>query len=187
MNILKVLNFSNKRSAAPGRLIPGKQKTERRYTPAHTAPDFCRTIELHGDRIAYEYFVSPTDTATMTYTEFVGMVRRFSAGLEKLGMSHGRVAVIGETSPKWVAAYLAVMAQGGVVVPMDRELAPNEIYGFLSGISCDAVVAAPSLDDSLADLLADPPFPSGSLYARNAALYAPGRRRPTPPKNRKSD
>lgn len=157
MNILKVLNFSNKRSAAPGRPIPGKAKTERRYTPAHTAPDFCRTIEQHGDRIAYEYFVSPTDTATMTYTEFAGMVRRFSAGLEKLGMSHGRVAVIGETSPKWVAAYLAVMAQGGVVVPMDRELAPNEIFGFLSGISCDAVVAAPSLDESLADLLTDHP------------------------------
>ena len=80
MNILNILNLS-KKSATPCKPIANKAKTERKYEPAHNVVDFLRAVESHGDRVAYEYFVSSTETATLTYTEFAAKIRAFSAAL----------------------------------------------------------------------------------------------------------
>ena len=152
MNILKVLNLS-KKSVVPSKKIPSKAKTERIYEPAHNVVDFLRVVESHGDRIAYEFFLSPTETATLTYTAFSAKVRSFAAALGEKGLSGKRIALIGETSPEWVATYLAVLATGGVIIPMDKELAPSEIAGFLAGVSADAIVVSAGLDKSLAGIL----------------------------------
>ena len=152
MNILKVLNLS-KKSVVPSKKIPGKAKTERRFEAAHNIVDYLRVVESHGDRIAYEFFVSPTETATLTYAEFSAKVKAFAAALTEKGYAGKRVALIGETSPEWVASYLAVLATGGIIIPMDKELAPSEIAGFLSGVSADAIVVSAGLDKSLSGIL----------------------------------
>lgn len=151
MNILNALNLS-KKSAPLHRSLPNKPVSERRFTKAHNAVDFLTVLEGHRDRIAYEYFVGPNETATLTYTEYTAMVRRFAAGLTALGLGGKTVAVIGETLPRWTATYLAVLATGGVIVPMDKELAPSEIASFLEIVSADAIVGAPSMDGALAGI-----------------------------------
>ena len=50
------------------------------------------------------------------------------------------MAIIGETSPFWVAAYLAVIASGNVAVPMDKELDPEEMAKFFDAADVCAVV-----------------------------------------------
>ena len=40
-----------------------------------------------------------------------------------------RVGLIGENSPRWAMAYLAVHKAGGIVVPMDAQLQEREIAG----------------------------------------------------------
>ncbi len=152
MNILKVLNLS-RRSVVPSKKIPSKAKSERIFTPAHNALDFLDVVRSHGDRVAYEYFVSPTETATLTYTEFADKVRSFACALTKNGLAGKRVALIGETTPEWVATYLAVLAVGGIIIPMDKELAPSEIAGFLASVSADAIVVSGGLDRALSGIL----------------------------------
>ncbi len=153
MNILNVLNLS-KKSVTTYKPIASKPKQERNVPEVRHAAELCRIIEGHGDRIAYEYFVSATETAQMTYAELGAMIRRFSAGLNAKGHCGKRIALIGETSPRWVATYLAVLASGNIIVPMDKELAISEIAGFLSQISADAIVASPSFDGTLPEALA---------------------------------
>ena len=102
MNILKVLNLS-KKSVVPSKRIPSKAQSERLFTPAHNAPDFLSVVRSHGDRVAYEYFVSPTETATLSYTAFADKVKAFSSALTQKGLAGKRIALIGETTPEWVA------------------------------------------------------------------------------------
>ena len=128
MNILNVLNLS-KKSVVTYKPIASKPKQERNIPKIRHAAELCRIIEGHGDRIAYEYFVSPTETAQLSYAEFGLMVRRFAAGLSERGFRAKRIALIGETSPRWIATYLGVLASGNIIVPMDKELAVQEIAG----------------------------------------------------------
>ncbi len=152
MNILNVLSLS-KKSVVTYKPIASKPKQERSYPAVRHAAELCRIIEGHGDRIAYEYFVSATETAQLSYADLGAMIKRFSAGLNAKGFQAKRIALIGETSPRWIATYLGVLASGNIIVPMDKELAVEEIAGFLSQISADAIVASPSYNETLAPAL----------------------------------
>ena len=106
------------------------KKTERVYEPISSFYNLVEHFAGFGDRIAYRYFVDGgKNLAEMTYGEFAAMVRDEAAGLSALGLAGRRVAVIGETSPEWVATFLAIVTSGGVAVPMDKELAIPEIGG----------------------------------------------------------
>ncbi|MBR7182113.1 MAG: AMP-binding protein [Clostridia bacterium] len=76
----------------------------------------------------------------LSYKDFYTMTLRLAKGITAVGLAGKRVAVIGETSPEWVATYLAVVVTGGVIVPMDKELAIGEIEGFLASVEAEAIV-----------------------------------------------
>lgn len=64
---------------------------------------------------------------------------RLAAGLYHAGFTAGdRAAVIGPSSPRWVAAYLGVLRAGGIVVPIDKELKSAELRHILT--DCEARV-----------------------------------------------
>jgi len=68
----------------------------------------------------------------MTYAETQSAVLEVSSYLVKKGVKKGdRVAVTGKNSPEWTIAYLAVLYAGGVVVPLDFQLTPEEIDGLM--------------------------------------------------------
>ncbi len=74
---------------------------------------------------------------------FGGLYEKVSAVAEaflRLGFSGNAVAVIGETGPEWIVTYIAAVASGNIVVPLDRELAPEEVCGFIRKVGCRAVV-----------------------------------------------
>jgi long-chain acyl-CoA synthetase len=75
-----------------------------------------------------------------TYNQLSDEVEQFGTALNVLGISNGRVAVIGETSPKITVTYLGTINAGGVIVPLDREISPDQIVNFLNRAECDAVV-----------------------------------------------
>ncbi|MBQ4556301.1 MAG: AMP-binding protein [Clostridia bacterium] len=107
------------------------KKTERKFTPINTLKDQVRVYESHGDKIAFDYFGKTGNVRTMTYTKYANKIRAFCAGLKEIGKAGARVAIIGETSPKWHIAYHATICGGGVAIPLDKELAIEEIENFL--------------------------------------------------------
>lgn len=119
------------------------KKTPRIFTPFRSFKDLISTLAARGDKIAFRFPVGK-EFGQMTYAEFSAKAAKIAAGITAAGLADKRVALIGETSPEWVATYLGVTAAGGVIIPMDKELAVGEIEGLLAGVSAQAIVYSAS-------------------------------------------
>ena len=125
-----------------------KKAPVREYTALQS---FKHLISLMSEREKTAY-ISPVgkEYVSLSYKDFADMALRATAGFAAVGLAGKRVAVIGETSPEWVATYIGVVASGGVIIPMDKELAIEEIEGFLAGVEAEAIVYAKSFNEKLA-------------------------------------
>ena len=128
-----------------------REKTVRDYTPVADVLELCRVIEGHGDRVAYTYFDKSRNLHDLTYGDFGKLIKETAAGLGEIGLSGKRIAIIGETSVEWVASYMAILASGGVAIPMDKELQMAEIEGFLESVDASAIVYSSSFNGKFAD------------------------------------
>lgn len=104
--------------------------------------------EVYGDKDLYVYKVKG-ETISVSYNDFYKTVRAFGTGLYKTGLAGKTIAITGDTHPNWVAAFIAVLSTGGVAVPLDRELAPNEAADFMKIADCSAVVYTPALNEKI--------------------------------------
>ncbi|MGH9370426.1 MAG: AMP-dependent synthetase/ligase, partial [Vicinamibacterales bacterium] len=84
----------------------------------------------------------------MSSKELFERVRDVSLGLSALGMSRGdRVALISESRPEWILTDLAVLAGGGVTVPIYPTLSAGQARYILQ--DCGARIAVVSTRDQL--------------------------------------
>jgi long-chain acyl-CoA synthetase len=69
----------------------------------------------------------------LSYQDLAGLAENIAAGLLASGFATGdRAALIGPSSPRWVAAYFGILRAGGIVVPIDKELKVAELRHILS-------------------------------------------------------
>ncbi len=108
--------------------------------------DLIDLIEAHGDKVAFRYFEGK-EILSLTYAEFHAMIHETAAAFDAMGLKGQRVAVIGDTSPQWICSYVAALAAGCVVVPMDKELEVGEICKFLSMVEAKAIVYSKSFNE----------------------------------------
>ena len=118
------------------------------------------TAENFGDKPFSEY-LEAGERKTVTYRDFHNMVASFATALDVHGLAGRRIAVIGETHPAYLATYLATVIMGGMIIPMDKELAPEQVAAFLTHAEADAVVYTAGLNDRFS--LADPTYDSLTL------------------------
>ena len=110
------------------------------------------SIKAHPDLCAYMYKEERTGPyIPVTYFEFAVDVLSLGAQLVEMGLSGKRIAVIGENCYQWAVSYFAVLFGVGVVVPLDKELRPEEIINLLGVAECDAVFYTERYDDALKD------------------------------------
>ena len=126
--------------------VYNKAKTPRLYERVSNANEFCKIISKHGDRVLFSYFDSKRNLHDMTYREFHSNVIRLAAGLTEKGYAKKRIAIVGETSPWWVASYIAVLLTGGIVIPLDKELTIDVIEGFMDNVEADALIYSGSFN-----------------------------------------
>jgi long-chain acyl-CoA synthetase len=105
----------------------------------HTIDSLIReSCRIHGDLPALRHKVAGS-WQEMTYGALWELSDRIAAGLLKTGFEPGdHGALLAPSSPHWVAAYLAILKAGGVVVPIDKELKSAELRHILS--NCHARV-----------------------------------------------
>ena len=85
---------------------------------------------------------------TVTYSDLANDYRALCTALISNGYSEKRIAVIGANSYGWILAYLA-SATVGVVVPIDKELSPEDMLEFMNAAECSAVFADSVILDKL--------------------------------------
>ncbi len=134
------------------------QSAEKKYKPINrprlnrVAPragdvlDLIDHIGSHGDKIMFRYYVG-REIKTMTYAGFHVMVHEAAAAFDAMGLRGKRVAVIGDTSPQWLCTYVAALAAGSVIVPMDKELEVGEICKFLNMVEAEAIIYSKSFNE----------------------------------------
>ncbi len=78
----------------------------------------------------------------VTYTELWTAVGRGAAFLRAHGLEAGdRVALLMRNSPEYAAAYYAVLAAGGVVVPLNQEAKARDLAAFVRHADARIVIA----------------------------------------------
>ena len=93
----------------------------------------------------------------MSYREFSDLITELAAGFDAMGLAGKRIAVCGETSPQWIATYLATIACGGVAIPMDKEVAVPELEGFMTFAEADAVVFTSCMNEKFKETVENHP------------------------------
>ena len=131
--------------------VYNKPKTARLYERVSNIKEFCQILTKHEDKIVFSYFDKKRNLYDMTYAEFYNKVLTVAAGITEIGYAGKRIAVIGETSVEWIASYLAVLATGGVVIPMDKELDISSIEGLLESVDTDAIIYSETFNGRFAN------------------------------------
>ncbi len=103
------------------------------------ACELCEVIRSHGEKVAIRYFVG-NEICEIRYDAFADMITAAAAAFAELGLVDRRIVIIGDTSPEWLASYIAAVACGAVAVPMDKELALSEIRKFTESVETEAIV-----------------------------------------------
>jgi acyl-CoA synthetase (AMP-forming)/AMP-acid ligase II len=121
-----------------------------------------RMAAAFGDRTAY----TVVDQGSLTFAEWDRTANQLARGLVAAGLrSDDRVALhlSAQNALRWLVAYAAVHRAGGVAVPLNPRLAPDEVRRMLAHSSARCVVA------------------DGALVAADARLAEPEGDRPAVP------
>lgn len=130
-----------------------------------------------GSKVQY-YYREDDDVRECSYIDFWNTIKAFGTGLYNYGLDNSTVAVVGDTHPYWVAAFVAVMASNGVIVPLDRELDDDEMIGFMKKAHCTAVVYTGCMNKRFTSRLEDLSFieyfipinPTGETFSGGRVL-----------------
>lgn len=106
------------------------------------------------DKVAISFKKSPkdSDTVKVTYTEARDYIRNMGTELIHMGLSDKHVALIGESSYKWICSYFSLMAIGAVVVPIDKDLPVDEMAGLISFADCEFVMYSKVVEDKIIEM-----------------------------------
>lgn len=92
-----------------------------------------------GDKVLYNYYEHRV-LRTYSYNELKRNIDRIGTAFAKLGLAGRHIAVIGEHNPFYVTTYLAAANLGSVIVPLDKELAPERVADFAEFAEVSAIV-----------------------------------------------
>lgn len=110
---------------------------------------FQRAAEL-GDKPCFHYKHEGT-WRQLSWDEVAGLVRQYARGLLSLGLAKGApVALMARTRIEWTLLDCAILAVGGIAVPIYPNMAPEEIVFILN--DCGARVIAIE-DDAMREMV----------------------------------
>ena len=109
------------------------------------------SAELYGDKILYIYKRGEA-RYSFSYNDYRRDLYRLGDGMSRIGLMGRTVAVIGESCPEYMTAYIAAVSGGGVIVPLDRDLGHAEIARFADLSGAEAVFYTEQFNDVLPSL-----------------------------------
>lgn len=99
-----------------------------------------QSSRLYGDKSAFLIKEKDNRYRSISYKTFHGHTEDLGTGLLKLGLKGCTVAILSENRYEWCVSYLSIVNGIGTVVPLDKELPPNEIKNLLERSEAAAVI-----------------------------------------------
>lgn len=106
-----------------------------------------------GEKTLYKYIVNKDDVKELSYKQFSDNIINISTALYALGLKDKKIAILSESRPEWLQAYLSTLCAKAVVVPLDKELMPEQIIAFIKEADCSAIFISPDYQEKIGTLL----------------------------------
>jgi long-chain acyl-CoA synthetase len=108
-----------------------------------TLPDILRYLEREGLKPDLLKARTEDGFRPISTAEFSRRVRGLSLGLAGLGLGPGvKVALLSENRPEWIIADLAVLAAGGITVPIYTQLLPAQIEYLIEDSESEIIICS---------------------------------------------
>ena len=99
------------------------------------------SAKIWGDKVLYHQIMpGKTEYTEFTYAEVLRDVRGLGTELMSMGLKGAHVGVIGANCYEWAESYFAITGGLGVVVPLDKELTPEELANLCNMGDIKAVI-----------------------------------------------
>ena len=111
------------------------------YEPIESILEFAKKVKVkHADKCAFKYFNSKKEIIEMSYSDFSDNTLALGAAFSSMELKGKRIAIVGESCPEWVMSYVATLSIGSIAIPLDKELAVDELFNFLAISEANAIV-----------------------------------------------
>ena len=121
-------------------------------TGSDTLQAFVRGLVAHGNRPAILAFHKQA-VETWTFVELSDAVTRLAAGLLEAGLRKGEpVALYSPNRPEWIIACMALLYAGAVPVPIDSQMAGDDLVHAIEDSAARRLMTIRSLADRLTAL-----------------------------------
>jgi long-chain acyl-CoA synthetase len=127
-----------------------------------TVPDlFSTKANEFRNNIAFHYFDG--NWKSISYHEFLAAAKGIASYLTKKGVRKGdRIAIVSENRHEWCEAYLAISMSGGIAVPIDAQLGPDEIWNLLSDSASKILFHSSKTGENVGKISDNVPLNNGS-------------------------
>lgn len=132
--------------------------------PLYPTHDYVNVRELlqdvtvrHSEKIAYSYRVKASDAESVkiSFGRLGEDVRALATAAVKLGVKNGNTAIIGKLSYGWICTYLALLAVGAVIVPLDADWSAEELAATAKTAECKTLFCGNDVLKSKASVICD--------------------------------
>lgn len=126
------------------------------FTAVRNVAEFADAIAARGDKCALVWKYEDVKYE-LSYRGFYEKITNFAAGIKKLSAEKGyesgtRIALVGDNCGEWLAAYLGIIYSGNTVVPMDKEVSPEETEKFLESVDAKMIIYSDTFNKRFSSL-----------------------------------
>ena len=93
----------------------------------------------YGPQSYFSYKKDKT-IVTLTYNDMHAIMQKTGTAFHKIGIMGETIAILTETRHEWLACYMATVNGNGIVVPLDKELAEEQVLNFLERAKVKCVI-----------------------------------------------
>jgi len=112
-----------------------------------------KCAERYADNPKYIYIENKTEKV-ITFSGMLERVNFVASALNALGLLGKFVTVTGDTHPDYFSTEFGVIASGGVIIPLDKDVNAEQFVGFNKMCDVECIVYTPSLDKKIAETCA---------------------------------
>ena len=133
--------------------VKNKKKQVHEFRAVANVAEYLEGLQAYSDRTIFAW-KDHGEAHELTYGELLENVRCLALALTATygENAHRIIGIIGETSACWIISYLAIIASGNVALPLDKELAHDELSKFLTVADAAGIVYSATFNNVMTEI-----------------------------------
>ena len=133
--------------------VKNKKKQVHEFRAVANVAEYLDALREYSDRTIFAW-KEHGEAHELTYGELLENVRCLALALTATygENAHRVIGIIGETSANWIISYLAILSSGNVALPLDKELAHEELSKFLAVADAAGIVYSATFNDVMPEI-----------------------------------